>query len=126
MDTLENNWISLLPDPEEWPSALVKIVRHGEFILWRHNDQWVILLSTTEGDLISVQGNGVVQARLAVDRLSGEVVYPSPGVCITEWEAEVMGEEEVLRESRERLKNAPLRPEDWNRMEGRKGRSKEA
>ena len=36
-----------------------------------------------------------------------------------------MGEEELLMEARERLKNMPLRPEDGDRMEVRKGKPKE-
>ncbi len=116
MNTQHNDWKSYLPDPAEWPPALTEIAQHGEFVRWRQNADWLILLSAKEGDLVPVQDGGAVQARLAINRTTGEIVYPTPGARIREWEAEVMGEGEQYREARERLRNTPVRLEDWGQI----------
>lgn len=120
-----DGWHGYLPDPANWLEELARVVRRGDYIYMGHNDDWLILLSAKEGDLVGVQGGGAVQARLAVNRTTGEVIHPTPGVPIGEWQAGVMGEMERYLEDRERLRNSPLRRGDLNRMRFRRGRPKE-
>ena len=126
MPTEHDNWLAYLPAVSRWSQELVNLVQRGEFVHWKHNTEWLILLSAKEGDLVPVQDGGAVQARLAVNRITGEIAYPSSGTPIREWEAEVMGEEEQYREARERLRNTPVRPEDWGQIRYLKmGKAKE-
>ncbi len=81
-----------------------------------HNDNLLLLMSTKEGDLVTVHNGGAVQARLAVNRITGEVVHSPPGARIGQWEADIMGEGEIYRENMERLRTAPFSLEGWEQM----------
>ena len=110
------DWQGYLPDHIEWPQELTGVVRRGEYIYLHHNETWLLMLSTREGDLVQVQKGGRVQARLAVNRITGEVVHPTPGSPIGEWQADLMGYGEQYRQAKERLRNAPIRPEERQRI----------
>ena len=81
-----------------------------------HNDNLLLLMSTKEGDLVTVHNGGAVQARLVVNRITGEVVHSPPGARIAQWEAEIMGDGEICRKNVERLRTAPFRPQDWKQL----------
>ena len=101
-------WLELLPEREGWSDDLARVVSRGDYILWRYNNDHVILLSAAEGDTIAVlHGKGRVQARLAINRSTGEVVRPGPEIEIGEWEALVMGELDRYLADLERLRNNP-------------------
>lgn len=85
------DWIPYLPDPSAWPEELADVVARGYYMRWNHSDDWIILMSTLDGDMVRVQCGGTIQARLAVNRSTGEVVNPTPGVSIGKWEAEIYG-----------------------------------
>ena len=97
------------PARATWPASLVDAMDSGKYLVLAHRGDQVILLSTIAGDLIRVQGNGTVQARLAIDLKTGAVVRPTPGTRIDRWEAEVLGK---LDEYEQRLQQRLGRPLD--------------
>ena len=122
----QHDWQSYLPDPTVWSQELTALVVRREQYMYRgHNDICLLLMSVKEGDLISVQSGGVVQARLAVNRITGEVVHPPLGLRIDQWEAEVMGEGERYWERMEQLRTAPIHSEEWEQLGSWRGRPKE-
>ncbi len=86
------DWIAYLPDRSAWPPELAEVVARGHYLRWNHSDDWIILMSTLSGDKVPVQSGGAVQARLAVNRVTGEVIHPTPGAMIEQWQAEIYGE----------------------------------
>lgn len=100
MTTGRRDWIAYLPDPSGWPPKLVEVVARGHYLRWNHSDDWIILMSTLDGDTVPVQCGGTVQARLAVNRSTGEIVHPTPGARIGQWEAEIYGEVNKLQRHR--------------------------
>ena len=94
-----HDWQAYLPDPKGWPQGLTQVVRRGEYVYLHHNEKWLVVLSTKEGDLVHVQKGGKVQARLAVNRTTGEIVHPTPGVRIEEWQADLLGYGQQYREA---------------------------
>ena len=116
-----HDWQAYLPDPTGWPQELTQVVRRGEYIYLYHNEKWLVVLSTKEGDLVHVQKGGKVQARLAVNRKTGEMVHPTPGVRIEEWQADLLGYGQQYREAMERLRDSPIRPEELQRMRTKRG-----
>ena len=72
-----------------------------------------------------VKNGGAVQARLAVNRITGDVVHPAPGVRIGEWQADMLGKGEQYREEMERLRTAPFREEEWEHLGTMRGKPKE-
>ena len=87
MDDQLSEWLGYLPEPRLWPEELARILGGGSYVHLRHTGDWLILLSAEEGDTAEVQGGGRVQARLAVNRTTGELRRPDPGTSIDEWEA---------------------------------------
>ena len=106
----------LLPNPEWWPEG---------YIYLHHNDEWLLLLSTQDGDLTQVQKGGFVQARIAINRATGEIVRPTPGVPIARWQAETLGELEQYWANIEQLETEAVSLEDWDFMDSRIGEPKQ-
>lgn len=104
MNSRENDWRAYLPESEKWPKELVEILERGAYILMRRTDEWLILLSTAKGNTIIGHTGGRVQARLAVNRTTGEVVHPVVGDHMDEWEASVLGEVDKYKDDVERLR----------------------
>jgi hypothetical protein len=120
--------LTRIADPAIWPDSLSAAIRSGAYVFWRHHDQWVILMSMTKGDRISTMGGGHVQARLAVNLVTGEVQRSPSGMRIGEWEAGVLGETEEFRQRDARLKQrrgGSIRGEHgWNELGQERGRPK--
>ena len=110
------DWQAYLPNPTDWPQELAITVERGEYTYLHHDENWLLVLSMKEGDFVQVQAGGVVQARLAVNRITGEVVHPTPGVRIGEWQADLFGHSEQYREAKERSRTTPTRQEDRERL----------
>lgn len=110
MNDDRRDWIAYLPDSSVWPPELTEVAARGHYLRWNHSDDWIILMSTLDGDTTPVQCGGTVQARLAVNRLTGEVVHPTPGTRISHWEAEIYGE--VCKFQRRRG------PSGWTQLDG--------
>ena len=109
INAMTDEWLGLLPERELWPPELVLIVDRGGYMVWRHNDDHIVLLSTVEGDDVLVRrGRSRVQARVAVNRTTGKVAYPGLEDDIGEWEAAVMGELQRYLADTEHLRNNSL------------------
>ena len=110
------NWLAYLPDRALWTPALVEVVERGHYIRWNHNDDWLVLLSVKDSDVMPVQDGGRVQARLAVNRNTWEVVHPTPGIRISQWEAEIYGKSDEYRDNAARRRLTPTCLSDWDRL----------
>ena len=108
-----HDWVDLLPDRADWPPELIVAVESGKYISWKHDASCLLLLSTQSGDQIVVRG-GQVQARIAVDRRTGDVTRPSPDVSISQWEADLFGRGEEHRRRLESRQQAPIDLSEWN------------
>lgn len=93
-------------DPSAWPSALKDAIQSGDYIFWKYAADWIILLSVRKGDLTLVRGGGRVQARMAINLVTGEARRSPAGVDVGEWEAELGGRLEELRQKESELKEA--------------------
>ena len=103
-----------LPDAAVWPASLTEALESGSYFFLAHKGEWVVLLSLVEGDVIQVQGNGTVQARLAINLTTGEVVHPVPGINLKRWQAEILGEVDLYERRREQQQNLPLDMSEWD------------
>ncbi len=92
MSAVRRDWIAYLPGRSVWPPELAEVAARGHYMRWNHSDDWIMLMSTLDGDKVPVQCGGSVQARLAVNRFTGEISHPTPGARIQQWEAEIYGE----------------------------------
>ena len=106
---MAKDWQGYLPDPAAWPEELALAVARGEYAYLHHNKDWLILLSIRKGHLVEVQAGGAVQARLAVNRATGEIFHPTPKLRIEQWQADLMGYGEQYRQARERPRTTPSR-----------------
>lgn len=87
----------------------------GPAYLRRFTDNRVGWEGTSDvGDLVQVQGNGTVQARIAINLTTGEVVHPVPGINIKRWQAEILGEVDLYERRREEQQNRPLDLSEWD------------
>ena len=111
-----SDWTEYLPDRETWTPALVEVVMRGQYIRWSHDGDWIVLMSTRDDDLIRVQGGSLVQARLSVNRHTGDVLYPQAGVNIGFWEAEIYGQGGEYLERQSRRTPAQTEPAEWDQV----------
>ena len=121
MGAEDSHWFSCLPDNASWPQELTDAVGAGKYIYWKHSPNWLVLLSTEPDDLVKVQGGGKVQARLAVNRRTGEVRHPTPGIPIGQWEAEVLGQLDEYHQRRQGMRDSIVDLADWKKFEVRPG-----
>ena len=109
-----------LPTCQTAPSGLQPYMKslNVESTSTGNNSDWLVLLSVKRGDLAPGQDEGKVQARLAVNRNTGEVIHQTPGIPIEQWQAEIYGEVEEYFQRLEQRRTAPLDLSEWKQMGG--------
>ena len=101
---MNDQWREFLTDTTVWSEELA-VVLSGNYIPLRVTENWLVLLSATEGDTIINCGSRV-QARLAVNRTTGEIERPPQEIDIDEWEATILGELRRYLADMERLRTS--------------------
>ena len=114
MDQRQFERFPTLPDRTMWPASLVNALDSGNYFVLAHEGEHVVLMSTIAGDLIRVQGNGTVQARIGINLETGSVIHPAPGTNIDRWQAEVFGKVELYEQRRQQLRDRPLDLSEWD------------
>ena len=101
-------------DPSTWPAALTEAVDSQRYMFRMHGGDWVVLMSVVKGELAMVQGRHTVQARIAINLITGELAHPTPSLPIGQWEAEITGRGEEYLLAEERHLNRPFSLEGWD------------
>ena len=116
LDTL-TDWQDFLPDDSMgWPHELIMMVRRGNCVYHRHTEDWLFLVSISEGDMAGVHDGDGVQPVLAVNRCTGEVVHRTPGVSPEEWQAGLPRHRERHLAGMEYLRDVPVLSAEWERI----------